>query len=96
MDKTLLTDISVDRDARAIVASLSYKYGNFGCLYAYGDFSGDENSAGVKEHIVEQDLGASYNLKDAFAVGLIYSLYDDTEDASKDWNRGQVVLNYNF
>lgn len=96
LDTMGLDVISLDRDSKAIVAGVSYEYKNFGCLYAYGDFSGDEDSTGTKEHIVEQDIAVSYNLNDDFVVGLIYSLYDDKENSSQDWNRGQVILNYNF
>jgi hypothetical protein len=96
LDTMGLDVISADRDSRAIVAGVSYEYKNFGCTYAYGDFSGDEDSIGDNEHIIEQDIGASYNLNDEFVVGLIYSLYDDKENSAQDWNRGQVILNYNF
>jgi len=96
LDTMGLDVISVDRDSRAIVAGVSYEYKNFGCTYAYGDFSGDEDSIGDNEHIIEQDIGASYNLNDEFVVGLIYSLYNDKENSAQDWNRGQVILNYNF
>jgi hypothetical protein len=96
LDTIGLDVISADRDSRAIVAGVSYEYKNFGCTYAYGDFSGDEDSIGDNEHIIEQDIGASYNLNDEFVVGLIYSLYDDKENLAQDWNRGQVILNYNF
>jgi len=96
LDTMGLDVISADRDSRAIVAGVSYEYKNFGCTYAYGDFSGDEDSIGDNEHIIEQDIGASYNLNDEFVVGLIYSLYDDKKNSAQDWNRGQVILNYNF
>jgi len=96
MDTMILDEISEDRDVLALVAGISYSINKFGFLYAYGDFWGDENSANKKEHIIEQDVGAGYNFNDEFVVALLFSDFQDKENADADWNRVQVMLNYNF
>jgi len=99
MDTMILDGITADRDASSVVAGLSYAIGDFNLLYAYGDFKGDADSTGVKEHIIEQDMGFEYNLNDEFVVSAIYVMEEDKENSAKtdsDWNRAQVMLNYNF
>ncbi len=99
MDTMIIDEIAIDRDASAVVAGLSYAIGDFNLLYAYGDFSGDADSNGVKAHIVEQDMGFEYNLNDEFVVSAIYVMQEDRENSAKtdnDWNRVQIMLNYNF
>lgn len=99
MDTMIIDEITQDRDATAVVAGLSYALGDFNLLYAYGDFIGDENSAGDKAHIVEQDIGFEYSFSDEFLVAAIYVLEEDRESSAKtdsDWERFQVMVNYNF
>ena len=99
MDTMIIDEISQDRDASAVVAGLSYGIGSFNLLYAYGDFSGDKNSVGEKAHIAEQDIGFEYNVNDEFVVAAIYVIEEDKESANKtenDWNRAQIMVNYNF
>lgn len=99
MDTMIIDEITEDRDATAIVAGLSYALGDFNFLYAYGDFSGDKNSLGDKAHIVEQDIGFEYSFNDEFLVAAIYVLEEDKESSVKtdsDWDRMQVMVNYNF
>lgn len=99
MDTMIIDEITEDRDARAIVASLVYDIGNWELLYAYGDFSGDENSAGQKVHIVEQDISLTFNVTDEFVIAAIYVKEDDQENTIKteyDWDRVQVMVKYDF
>ena len=98
MDSMILDAITVDREADAVVAGVSYELGDFNFLYAYGDFKGDVDSNGVKEHIVEQNVGISYEHND-FTLGAIYTQDDDKEDTLSndgDWNNIRVLLAYNF
>jgi len=99
MDTMIIDEIADDRDANAIVSGLSYDIGNFNLLYAYGDFSGDKNSVGIKAHVVEQDIGFNYHVKEEFIVAAIYVMQEDKQSSIKtqnDWNRMQITLNYNF
>ena len=99
MDTMIINDITKDREANALVAGISYSFNDFGFLYAYGDFDGSADSLNVKEHIVEQDIGFEYNFNDKFLVSAIYVLSEDKESSiktSNDWDRFQVMLNYNF
>jgi hypothetical protein len=99
MDTMILDNIAQDRKANAIVSGISYNYDEFTFLYAYGSFKGDKNSLGVKEHIVEQNIGFEYNFNDEFTVAAIYVSEDDRQNKQKtlnDFNRMQVMLNYNF
>ena len=99
MDTMIIDEITEDRDAQAIVAGVIYQVDNFAFLYAYGDFSGDANSAGEKAHIVEQDIGFEYNVNDEFVVAAIYVIEEDKESSVKtenDWNRAQIMVKYDF
>lgn len=96
LDTMIIDEIAKDRDALAYVAGISYKYKNFDFLYAYGDFSGDADSNGIKAHIVEQNIGIGYTPSEEFAVGMIYAIEQDKEDSNNNWNRLQIALNYNF
>jgi hypothetical protein len=103
MDKTLLTDISADRDARAVVVGVTYGIENFNFLYAYGDFDGDADSSGQKEYIVEQNIGIEYNPNDNFTIGAIVNISDDKEDTGSaayfnngDYENYRLVATYSF
>jgi hypothetical protein len=99
MDTMIIDEITQDRDVSAMVGGLSYGIGDLNMLYAYGDFVGDKNSAGDKAHIAEQDIGFEYNVNDEFIVGAIYVIHEDKEssqDSEDDWNRMQIMVNYNF
>ena len=99
MDTMILDNIAQDRKANAFVSGISYNYKDLNFLYAYGSFKGDENSLGVKEHIIEQDIGFEYNFNDKFIVAAIYVMEEDKQNIQKtdyDWDRTQVMLNYNF
>lgn len=93
MDTMILDEIAQDTDAEAIVGGLTYDYQEFEFLYAYGDFSNDS------EHITEQDIGAQYNVNDKFLVAGIYAIENDLkhdQQTNYDWNRFQLLVNYNF
>ncbi len=99
MDTMILDEITLDRDASALVAGIAYDIGNWKLLYAYGDFSGDADSAGNKAHIVEQNMGFEYKVNEEFYVGALYVIEEDKENSIKtdnDWNRAQVMIAYNF
>jgi len=99
MDTMILDNIAQDREASALTAGLTYTLNDFNFLYAYGDFKGDADSLNVKAHIVEQDMGFEYNFNDAFSVAAIYAYSQDKESSlysANDWNRVQLLVNYNF
>jgi len=99
MDTLIVDDIAEDRDVNAVVFGITYDIGNWKMLYAYGDFKGDKNSADVKEHIVEQDIGFEYAINEEFYLGAIYVMQDDKEHSlsvEHNWNRAQMMVAYNF
>lgn len=99
MDTMIIENIAVDRDAKALVSGVTYEYNDLSFLYAYGDFKGDADSAGAKAHIVEQDISLEYTLNDALLISAVYAISEDKESdayTSDDWNRLQVMINYNF
>ncbi|WP_428737596.1 OprD family outer membrane porin [Sulfurimonas sp.] len=99
MDMMIMDNISVDRDVDAIVAGFVYNHENFSFLYAYGDFSGEKDSLGDKAHVVEQDISLEYNVNDEFLIALIYVLSEDKQSTTKteyDYDRAQLMVNYNF
>ena len=99
MDTMIIDEITEDRDADALVLGLVYSVGNLNFLYAYGTFVGDANSAGVKAHIVEQDMGFEYSVNDEFVIAAIYVIQEDLENSTKtgnDWNRAQMMVKYDF
>jgi hypothetical protein len=96
MDTMIIDEIAKDREALAYVLGVSYKYNDFSFLYAYGNFSGKADSSGVKAHIVEENIGAGYSFNEEFIVGTLYAIQKDKYDASNNWHRLQLALNYNF
>ncbi|QOY52431.1 OprD family outer membrane porin [Candidatus Sulfurimonas baltica] len=96
MDTMILDEIADDREARAILASVSREWNLLNFLYAYGDFKGKENSLGEKAHIVEHNIGCEYEWKEDFFLGAIYVIQEDKEDSSNDWSRLQLMVAYNF
>lgn len=99
MDTMILDNIAVDRDAEAIVAGLTYHYDKFDFLYAYGDFDGEADTLGSKAHIVEQDIGMEYNFDELLVISAIYVMSEDKLSnvyTGDDWNRFQLMVNYNF
>lgn len=99
MDTLILDDIADDRDAHSLVTSLGYEIENFNILYAYGDFKGNADSLGNKAQIIEQDVSLEYNVNDEFLVACVYTMQEDKENSVKtehDWNRFQLMVNYNF
>ncbi|ADN08572.1 hypothetical protein [Sulfurimonas autotrophica] len=99
MDTLILDDIADDRDTHSLVPSIGYEIQNFSFLYAYGDFKGDADSLGKKAHIIEQDVSLEYNVNDEFLVACVYAMQEDKANSVKtdhDWNRFQLMVNYNF
>ena len=99
MNTMILDEIANDRDAASYVAGVNYGIGDFGFLYAYGDFEGNKDGAGVKAHIVEQDIGLEYGVNEDLLVSAIYVISQDKEFDAKtsyDWQRAEVIVNYNF
>ena len=99
MDTAIIDNISVDRDAQAVVSGITYDYKNFSFLYAYGDFLGKADGSGVKAHLVEQDISLEYQFNEALTIASIYVISEDKESLNKtgdDWNRFQLMINYNY
>ncbi len=99
MDTMIIDEITQDRDADALVLGLVYSLSDWNFLYAHGTFKGDANSAGVKAHIVEQDIGFEYSVNDEFVLAAIYVMQEDLENSVKgenDWNRAQLMVKYDF
>jgi len=96
MDTMIIDEITQDREVLSYVTGFTYTYKALSFLYAYGDFDGKEDSSGVKAHIREQNIGLGYNFNDELSFGALYAIQDDLEDSANDWNRMQVIVNYNF
>ena len=99
MDKLIIDDIADDREVNAVVVGMTYRYDNFSFLYAYGNFKGKENSFGIKEHIVEQNIKLGYSIDEKFEAVGVYAMQRDKENSTKtlyDWNRVQISIKYNF
>lgn len=99
MDSMILDAITLDRDAYAVVAGITYAYDNFGFMYAYGDFKGEENSLGAKEHIIEQNIGLEYKSNKNVTIAALYVKDEDKKNSGSnggDWENIRVLLLYNF
>lgn len=99
MDTMILNNITRDRDASAIVGALTYEINEIGLLYAYGDFNGDRDSLGVKEHIVEQNFGLEYKVNDDFTFASIVTISEDKENSTQtsyDYDNFRVLIAYSF
>lgn len=100
MDVMILDEITEDRDAEAIVGTVSYEIDKLTFGYAYGDFSADADGAAQKAHIVEQNIGVEYTIaEDKLSARLIYVDHQDKESSIKtddDWKRLELALSYNF
>jgi len=98
MDNMILDEITYDRDAQAIVAGIGYEMDDFYLLYAYGDFSADKDSAGQKAHVVEQNIGFSYEHND-LTIAAIYVMDDNKEESNSadyNFNNARIIAIYNF
>ncbi len=80
MDNMILDVITLDREARAIMAGISYTYSDLAFSYAYGDFDGDADTSGQKEHVIEQNIVLDYTLNDKLIISGIVVISDDKED----------------
>ncbi|DAB27676.1 MAG: hypothetical protein A2513_10000 [Sulfurimonas sp. RIFOXYD12_FULL_33_39] len=99
MDSMIIDAITTDRDVNAIVAGITYTVGDFGFMYAYGDFKGDEDSLGAKEHIVEQNVGFEYTPNENLTIAAIYVKDDDKQNSGSnggDWENIRALVSYSF
>lgn len=100
MDTMILNEIIYDRDAEAVVGSMSYEIDDLRLTYAYGDFSGDADGLGDRAHVVEQNIGAEYSvIEDKLLVRAIYAVQEDRESVAKtdnDWSRLEFMVAYSF
>jgi len=104
MDSMIIDNITTDRDVEAIVTGVTYSFKNVSFLYAYGNFDGDRDSSGQKEHIVEQNIGIEYTPTDDLIIGAICTIDNDKEDTGSGANFGsagdfenyRVVVAYKF
>ena len=99
MDTMILDNITTDKNAKAIVSGLSYEFNSITLSYAYGDFIGEANSAGVKAHIIAQNLGLNYSFSDDLSASTTYVI-DDNKDNPTSTNLNdknlRVFVSYNF
>jgi len=98
MDSMIIDNITQDRDAQAIVSGITYTFNDFSFLYAYGNFDGDKDSSGQKEHIVEQNIGVEYTPNENLVIGAICVLSDNKESGGilDDYENYRVVVAYKF
>jgi len=99
MDSMIIDAITLDRDIKATVAGVTYSIGDFGFMYAYGDFDGDANSFGDKEHIIEQNLGFEYKANEELTIAAIYVKNNDKENNGSNggnWENIRAFASYSF
>lgn len=100
MDTMILDEITFDRDAEAVVGSISYEIDKLTLSYAYGNFDGDADGLGDRAHVVEQNIGAEYTvIEDKMLVRAIYVEQEDRENLAKtdsDWSRLEFMVAYSF
>lgn len=99
MDSMILDTITMDRDAQALVAGLTYRYNDFGFMYVYGAFDGEANSFGIKERIIEQNIGFEYTPDEKVTFAALYVKNEDKKEGGSnggDWENVRVLLSYNF
>jgi len=103
MDNMIIDAITLDRKSEAFVIGGAYSYNDFGFLYAYGDFDGDADSNGDKEHIVEQNIGVDYKVNDDLTIAGICVINDNKENTGSnayftegDFINYRLWVTYNF
>ena len=99
MDSMILDTITADRDADVLVTGISYEIGRFSFLYAYGNFKGDADSSGDKEHIIEQDIGFNYSYNKSFNVAALYNRNNDKLNSGSNdgnWDNLRFLMSYSF
>lgn len=99
MDTFIIDEIAQDRDASALLGGIRYEIENFHFYYAYALFEGDADSSGAKAKLSEQNMGFEYNVNDEFLVSALYAISTDLNSDVKtdsDWDRVQLMVNYNF
>ncbi len=99
MDTMILDEITQDRRARAFVASFGCMISGIKFFYAHGDFSGDEDSVGVKEHIIAQNIGVEYTTKNELILSAVYARHQNKEAPASTFytdNYLRILASYNF
>ena len=99
MDSMIIDAITVDREVQAVVAGFTYTYNDVSFMYAYGNFDGDADSLGAKEHIVEQNIGFEYTPSEDLTIAAIYVKNDDKENSGSnggDWENIRALVSYSF
>ncbi|QSZ42652.1 outer membrane porin, OprD family [Sulfurimonas aquatica] len=99
MDTFIIDEIAQDRDASALLGGIRYELDNFHFYYAYALFDGKADSSGAKAKLSEQNMGFEYNVNDEFLVSALYAISTDLNSDIKtdsDWDRVQLMVNYNF
>ena len=99
MDTMIFDEITQDRRTRAFVAALGYTIDDINFLYAYGNFLGDEDSFGAKEHIVAHNIGVEYTTKDELTLSAVYAKHENKEDPTSTFytdNYLRILASYNF
>lgn len=99
MDSMIIDAITMDRDTQAVVAGLTYRYDDFGFMYAHGVFDGKANSFGAKERIIEQNIGFEYTPDEKVTFAALYVKNEDKKESGSNggnWENVRVLLSYNF
>jgi len=100
MDSMILDEITQDRAVSALKGEFVYEYdAQLLWSYAYGNFNGEKNSSGKREHIVEQNFIVEYIAKENFALSLIYRIDSNREYKESDEFNSQnirVFTSYSF
>jgi hypothetical protein len=99
MDDMVLENIASDRRAYAVVGGISWELSDFHFLCAYGIFRGDENTAGVTEHITESDIGFEYSTNESYSLSALYTKQSDKDNTNingGDWENFRILVSYKF
>ncbi|WP_457749718.1 hypothetical protein [Sulfurimonas sp.] len=99
MDKMILDEITAQRKSDAVMAALSYHHKHLHFLYAYGDFRGDEDSSGIKAHIIEQNIAMKYKYNKAVTIGAIYVIDTNKQEPYStlmNEKNARMLFAYNF
>jgi hypothetical protein len=97
MDTTILDNIAQDRNAYAIVPNIGYNFNKISLYYAYGAFLADENSAGEKSHIIEQNVKLTFRPYEHWRLSALFVTYDNLNNTSDpSWKRLQFLIAYKF
>jgi hypothetical protein len=99
MDTMTLDLLTKNREADAYVSGISYDFNHYSVLYAYGDFKAKANAQEQAAEVVEQDISFEYHVNESFLLAAVYVNSADKASIQKseyDFNRLQIMMNYNF